>query len=142
MMNRKGAGSEGGLPTTTIVIIAIVIMLIATALIFLALPYLEEEYGDPGKCDDTCFLKHGQIVESYVDCDISTRKIIYYPDGPSEDHKSYKWHYQDFGYTTYYDPKDIKTLSKLIERVTKDYNDGVITENSYHWFMCTAEAID
>ena len=134
--------TKAGLPTVTIVIIAIVVMLIATALIFLALPLLEDTYGDPGKCDDTCYYEHGQIVKSYVDCEIAGRKIIYFPDGISEDHKSYKWHYQDTGYTTQYDPLDIKTLGKLIDRVTKDYNNGVITESSYHWFMCTAEAID
>lgn len=135
--------TKAGLPTTTIVIIAIVVMLIVTILIFLALPLLEDTYGDPGKCDDTCYIKYvGGYTTKWTDCEISSRTIIYFPNGLDDDHKSYKWHYQDYGYTTYYDPKDTKTLSKLIDRVTKDYNDGVLTENSYHWFMCTVEAID
>lgn len=135
--------TKASIPTTTI-IIAIVVMLIATAVIFLALPYLEDEYGDPGKCDDTCYLETDGVsgIKIYMDCDISTRKIIYYPNGINPDHKSFKWQYADSGYTSYYEPLDVKTLGKLIDRVTKDYNDGVITEASYHWFMCTAEAID
>jgi len=78
-----------------------------------------------------------------MDCIHSNRLIIYYPNGPSGDHQSYKWHYSDeLGYTTYYSPLDIKSLAKLVERVTDDYEDGKLTDASYHWFTCVTEVIN
>lgn len=137
-MKAKGAGSEGGLPTTTIVIIAIVVMLIATALIFLAIPYLEDVFGEPGPCDDTCYNKEVGTVTFWSDCDHPNRKIIYYPKGPTGT-GDVKWQYNDGfeGFTSNFHP----TLHSLRQGVENWYDGGSISEESWHWFNCTAGAI-
>lgn len=136
--------TKAGMPIVTIIIIAIVAMVIATIVIFLMLPSLEGEYGTPGPCDDTCYIVYDDlpVVKTWTDCEISNRKIVYWPTGPSGDKESLKWMYQDSGYTSWYDPYPMETLGKLVDRVTKDYEDGVITEGSYHWFTCVAGEID
>ncbi|MHA2431742.1 MAG: hypothetical protein ACXADO_00750 [Candidatus Thorarchaeota archaeon] len=137
-MKTRGAGSEGGLPITT-VIIAIVIMVIATVVIFLALPYLEDEYGDPGPCADTCYRTSGAVVKKYIDCDHVNRMIIYYPEGPAGDLSQYHWQYMDGfeGFTSVY----FKTLHDLRKATKAEYEGNNISESSWHWFDCTAEAI-
>jgi len=125
--------TKAGLPTTTIVIIAIVIMLIVTALIFLAIPWLEDEYGEPGPCDDTCYkYEKGPIHSHYDDCKHSNRYIIHYHDGDL-------WQYHDgFEGTT---TNKHGSLHQLRLGVENWYNGGVISEGSWHWFDCTAGAI-
>ena len=81
--------TKAGLPTITIVIISIVIMLVATAIIFLALPILEDTFKT-GPCDDTCYIyKEKVIVSRYEDCEHPGQRYILH------DHDGDEWQYND-----------------------------------------------
>jgi len=139
MMNKR-INKKGALPTTTIIIIAIVGMVIATAILFLLLPYFEEEYGKPGECDDTCYYTEGnEYITVHKDCAHPSRQINYYPNGPSDDMADKRWQYLDNfeGYNSGYH----STLLKMGNTVYQAYIDGKISELSWHWFTCTVKAI-
>ena len=130
--------TKAGMPTTTIVIIAIVIMLIATALIFLALPYLEDEYGEPGKCDDTSYWADEHLGSYpkfilYKDSDHPNRYIIYWLEGGGS------WQYHD-GFEGF-ESAEYDTLHDLRTEIQAEYEGNNISEGSWHWFDCTAGAI-
>lgn len=126
--------TKAGMPTTTIVIIAIVVMLIATALIFLALPYFEQEYGTPGPCDDTSYWadEHSWVI-MYKDSDHPNRYIIYWLEGGGS------WQYHD-GFEGF-ESQEFDTLHQLRQAMQGAYEGNQISEGSWHWFDCTAGAI-
>ncbi len=124
--------TKAGLPTTTIVIIAIVIMLIVAAVIYLALPAIEDAVN-PDPCDDTCFEYHpGSITDRYVDCDHLSRYIIFW-------HDTNQWQYHD-GHEGEMSLK-FNTLHDLRVSIQAYYDGGGMSWESWHWFDCTAGAI-
>lgn len=128
--------TKAGLPTTTIVIIAIVIMVIATVVIFLALPYFEDKYGDPGPCGDTGYkLVKGDYQNFYKDVEHPNRYIQHYHNDPYDT----GWRYHD-GYEGF-ESIVFDTLHDLRKATQAEYEGGTISEGSWHWFDCTAEAI-
>jgi len=130
--------TKAGLPTTTIVIIAIVIMLVATILIFLALPTIEDTFKT-GPCDDTCYVyvhEPGAVYSWYEDCEHPNRYIQHYHDSIYYDEG---WQYYDNFEGFQSDVFD--TLHQLRQAIQAQYEGNNISEGSWHWFDCTAEAI-
>ena len=125
--------TKAGMPTTTIVIISIVIMLVATILIFMLLPTIEDEFGKPGACEDTCYnYQKGPITDRYEDCQHPQRYIIHWHDGDD-------WQYYD-GFEGFTSNK-YDSLHDLRNGVRAAYEGNQISEGSWHWFDCTAGAI-
>jgi len=124
--------TKAGMPTTTIVIIAIVIMLVATIVIFLAIPVIEDTFTT-GPCEDTCYIyKERPVASRYEDCEHPQRYIIHYHDGDD-------WQYYD-GFEGFSSVK-FDTLHQLRQHIEAVYDGGGISEGSWHWFDCTAGAI-
>jgi hypothetical protein len=131
--------SKGALSTVAIVAIVLVVMVIVTILIFAFLPAVDD-LVNPGPCDDTCYTEYiGQYASTWKDCEHLQRQINYYPNGPDDAHSHLHWQYNDGweGFTSTY----FATLHDLRTATEAEYQAGGISEESWHWFDCTAEAI-
>jgi hypothetical protein len=139
-MKVRRTNSKGALSTVMIVAIVLIAMVIATVVIFFFLPTVDD-WVNPGPCGDTCFVETNN--EPYLiiweDCEHLQRQINYYPNGPDDAHSHLHWQYNDGweGFTSTY----FATLHDLRTATEAEYQAGKISEESWHWFDCTAEAI-